>query len=112
MIIITLTLAFCTNFCSSFLKFLWQVLINRLTLLFRSPIDGQIYSSVVDVGVTGTIEVLVVLSSVAKGVNGSDDTSSEFIGNSALSSLSLNFVMAVSFSSLINKLYKNILLKY
>jgi len=72
------------------------------------------YSSVVDVGVGGAI----ALSSVAKGVGGSDDTSSEFKGNSAPSSTSLNFVIDVSFSSLINslkvfqhKLYKkNILL--
>ncbi|KAE9536941.1 hypothetical protein AGLY_006748 [Aphis glycines] len=71
-----LTLAFCTSFCSSFLKFLWQVLINRLTLLLRSPIEGHMYSSVVDVGVGGAI--LKALSSVAKGVGGSDDTSSEF----------------------------------
>jgi len=70
--------------------------------LLRSPIEGHMYSSVVDVGVGGAI--LKALSSVAKGVGGSDDTSSEFNGSSAPSSTSLNFVIAVSFSSLINKL--------
>jgi len=82
------------------------VLINRLTLLLRSPIDGHKYSSVaVDVDVGGTIEATVALSSIGKGVDGSDDTSSEFSGNSALSSISLNLaavVWTVSFSSLIN----------
>lgn len=99
-----LTLAFWTNFCSSFLKFLWHVLISRLTLLLRSPIDGQMYSSEVDVGVGGAILVLVAASSVAKGVDGSDDTSSAFNGNSAPSSVSLNFAGVVSFSSLIIKI--------
>lgn len=98
---IVLTLAFCTNFCSSFLKFLWQVLIKRLTLLLRSPIDGHMYSSAVDVETGGATDVLVAFSSTVKGVDGSDDTSSEFNGNSAASSLSLNFKTTVSFSSLI-----------
>jgi len=71
--------------------------------LLRSPIDGHMYSSVVDVGVGGAIVILIALSSFAKGVGGSDDTSSEFKGSSALSSTSLNFVIDVSFSSLINK---------
>lgn len=72
--------------------------------MLRSPIDGHMYSSEVDVGVGGAIAILKALSSVAKGVGGSDDTSSEFKGNSAPSSTSLNFVIDVSFSSLINKL--------
>jgi len=71
--------------------------------LLRSPIDGHMYSSVVDVGVGGAIAILKAFSSVAKGVGGSDDTSSEFKGISAPSSTSLNFVIDVSFSSLINK---------
>jgi len=70
--------------------------------LLRSPIDGHMYSSEVDVGVGGAI--LIALSSVAKGVGGSDDTSSEFKGSSVLSSASLNFAIDVSFSSLVNKL--------
>lgn len=66
------------------------------------------YSSVVvEVGVGGAILVFVAFSSavtVAKGVEGSDDTSSEFMvgNNSALSSTSFNFALAVSFSSLKN----------
>lgn len=70
--------------------------------MLRSPIEGHICSSVVDVDVVSAIEVFVALSSVARGVIGSDDTSSEFIGNSVPSSISLNFAMTVSFSSLIN----------
>lgn len=75
--------------------------------MLRSPIDGQIYSSVADDGVAddsdgGTMAAFPVISSVAKGVDGSDETSSEFVsGNSAPSSMSLNFATAVSFSSLI-----------
>jgi len=81
------------------------VLINRRTLLFKSPIDGQRNSSVeVDVSAGSETAVLVTLSSVgivANGVDGSDDTSSEFIGNSGPSSISFNFANAVSFSSLL-----------
>lgn len=77
------------------------MLINRLTLLLRSPIDGQMYSSEVDDGVGGAILVLVAASSVSKGVDGSDDTSSAFNGISAPSSVSLNLAGVVSFSSLI-----------
>lgn len=67
--------------------------------------DGQIYSSEVDVGVGGAIDVLVAESSVAKGVDGSD-ISSLLIGNSTPSSISLNFVVVVSFSSLVVNMFK------
>lgn len=73
--------------------------------MFKSPIDGQINSSGEDdVGTGVRTAVLVILSSVgtvANGVDGSDDTSSELIGNSVPSSISFSFVKAVSFSSLI-----------
>lgn len=74
--------------------------------MLRSPIDGHMYSSAVeDVGVGGAMALLEALSSVvtvAKGVEGSDDASSELMGSSAPSSTSFNFANAVSFSSLIN----------
>lgn len=72
---------------------------RRLTLLFRSPIEGQIFSSA---GVDSAM--ILVLSSVAKGVEGSDVTSSEFAGCSELSSCSLFFVTFASFSSLKSKI--------
>lgn len=75
--------------------------------MLRSPIDGHTHSSAaVGVGIGGAMALLEALSSVVivpKGVDGSDDTSSEIIGSSALSSTSFNFANAVSFSSLTNQ---------